>query len=145
MNIAFFLKPKNEVAYLYDTYSIRQGLEKMCHHGYSSIPVLDRDGKYLTSISEGDFLWHIVSGENTEIKKVDIKCEEEIYIKDIMKKGKNPPVKITANKEEILERAMDQNYIPVIDDRDFFIGIITRRDIIKHFYTEIGYNYTKEA
>ena len=31
MNILFFLKPKSEVAYIYDTDSLRQALEKMEH------------------------------------------------------------------------------------------------------------------
>ena len=134
MNVAFFLKPKNEVAFLYDDFSIRQGLEKMCYHGYTSIPVLDRVGRYISSISEGDFLWYVIKGENTEGEQVDIKTEEAKSISDIMKPGKNPPVKITASMDEMILKAMDQNYIPVVDDRGFFIGIITRKDIIKYFY-----------
>ncbi len=136
MNVAFFLKPKNETAYLYDHFSIRQGLEKMCYHGYTAIPVIDKDGKYIGTVSEGDFLWHIIRGENTEKLSdyVDIKDEEDIKISSIMKKDKNPPVKITASMDEMIIKAMDQNFIPVIDDRDYFIGIITRRDIIKYFH-----------
>ena len=56
MNIAFFLTLKKDVAYLYDDYSIRQALEKMKHHGYQTIPVIDRQGKYVGTVSEGDFL-----------------------------------------------------------------------------------------
>lgn len=140
MNIAFFLKPKSEVAYLYDDFSVRQGLEKMCYHGYSSIPVLDREGKYVTTVSEGDFLWYIISGENNEEEQVDIRNVEDLCVADIIKSEKNPPVKITATMEELLEKAMDQNYVPVVDDRDLFIGIITRRDVIKYFYENFGYS-----
>ncbi|MEG1742255.1 MAG: CBS domain-containing protein, partial [Acetivibrio sp.] len=57
MNILFFLKPKVEVAYLYDDYTIRQALETMEHHRYSSIPLLNRNGKYVGTITEGDLLW----------------------------------------------------------------------------------------
>ena len=57
MNIAFLLQPKNDTAFLYDDFTLRQGLEKMKHHGYTAIPVIDREGKYVTTISEGDFLW----------------------------------------------------------------------------------------
>lgn len=144
MNVAFFLKPKSEVAFLYDYYSIRQGLEKMCFHGYTSIPVIDRDGRYLTSISEGDFLWYVIKGENTE-EQVDIKNEEAKSISDIMKPDRHPPVKITATMEEMILKAMDQNYIPVVDDRGFFIGIITRKDIIKYFYETAVLNKVPEA
>lgn len=136
MNIAFFLKPKNEVEYLYDYYSVRQGLEKMCYHGYSSIPVLDKDGKYVGTVSEGNFLWYIVKGENAENGndyQVEIQNLEDTKIEDIMKKGKNPPVKITSDMDKLLSRASEQNYVPVVDDRGYFIGIITRSDIIKYF------------
>ena len=136
MNIAFFLKPKSEVAFLYDYYSARQGLEKMSYHGYASIPVLDKDGKYLGTVSEGNFLWYIVRGENAEEAEdyaVEIEKLEDVKISHIMKKGKNPPVKITADMDKLLSQAIEQNYVPVVDDRDYFIGIITRKDIMKYF------------
>src|SRR5665647_360710 len=66
MNIAFFLVPKSDVAFLYEDYSLRQGLEKMKHHGYTAIPVINREGKYLNTISEGDFLWYILRGDQSE-------------------------------------------------------------------------------
>ena len=58
-NILFFLKPKVEIAYIYDYHTVRQALEIMEHHKYSSIPILSRDGKYVGSITEGDLLWGI--------------------------------------------------------------------------------------
>jgi predicted transcriptional regulator len=62
-----------------------------------------------------------------------MKSLENIKIKDILKPDKNPPVRITARMEELMIRAMDQNFVPVIDDRNYFIGIVTRRDIMKYF------------
>ena len=136
MNIAMFLKPKVEVAYLYDDYSLRQGLEKMSYHGYTAIPVISRSGKYYSTISEGDFLWHIVSGENTEgkMEKTDIRSLEDTYIRDIVTAGKNPPVRIAEPVELLFERALNQNFVPVIDDMDSFIGIITRKDILEYLF-----------
>ena len=55
MNIAFLLQPKSDTAFLYDDFTLRQGLEKMRHHGYTAIPVIDREGKYITTISEETF------------------------------------------------------------------------------------------
>jgi len=132
MNIAMFLKPKVEVEYLYDDFTVRQALEKMCRHGYTAIPVITREGKYYSTIREGDLLWYIVDGENTETlwEKTDIRSLEEVYIRNIVDEGRNPPVRITEPVEHLFERAMNQNYVPVIDDMDSFIGIITRRDIL---------------
>lgn len=129
MNIAFFLHPKNNVAYIYDDNSIRQGLEKMRHKGFSAVPVITRQGKYCGTISEGDFLWHIVS--NTD--NLDEKYFRGTKIRDILTDDKYPPVTITSSIDELLHRAMNQNFVPVIDDFDIFMGLITRKDIIKYF------------
>ena len=137
MNIAFFLVPKCNVEYIYDTNTLRQGLEKMKFHGYTSIPVITNEGKYAGSVSEGDFLWNMIEDENgNTIKKLDIKEIENKKIKDILRVDRTPPVLITATMETLLTRAMDQNFIPVVDDRGTFMGIITRRDIIRYFYNE---------
>ena len=36
--------------------------------------------------------------------------------------------------DNLLNMVMEQNFVPVVDDRGMFIGIITRKDIIKYFY-----------
>ncbi len=136
MNIAFFLSPKCNVAYLYDTYTLRQGLEKMRHHGYTAIPVLSKDNKYVGTISEGDFLWYIVDTEKEDLKRTNIKNFEDTRIKDVLRVDKNPPVRITATIEELLFMSMRQSFIPVIDDLGTFIGIVTRKTIIEYFYNK---------
>lgn len=136
MNIAMFLKPKVEVEYLYDDFTVRQALEKMCRHGYTAIPVITRSGKYYSTIREGDLLWYIVGGENTEtaMEKIDIRTLEEVYIRDIVAADRNPPVSITEPVDQLFERALNQNFVPVIDDMESFIGIITRRDILSMLF-----------
>ena len=133
MNIAFLLQPKSETAFLYDDYTLRQGLEKMRHHGYTAIPVIDREGQYITTISEGDFLWFILKDADGEIEEVPLQSLEKALIRDLMHKDKNPPVPITASAEELIERGMEQNFIPVVDDWGSFIGIITRRNLLETF------------
>lgn len=39
--------------------------------------------------------------------------------------------------EDLIGRAMEQNFVPVIDDEGHFIGIITRRDIIEYCYNKM--------
>ncbi len=130
MNILMLLKPKSEVEYLHDTWTVRQGLEKMRAHGYMAIPVVTKDGLYVGSVSEGDFLWHLIdrSGEIDSIRKCENYC-----IREIMKAGRNPAVTVDVDMETVLERATHQNFIPVTDDRGYFIGIVTRQDIIRRF------------
>lgn len=131
MNIIMLLKPKCDVAYIYENNSIRQGIEKMRYHGYTAIPVIAQNGEYVGTVNEGDFLWRILDGNDSSLKK-----QENYTVKDILRKGWNPPVTITTPIETLLLRVMDQNFVPVIDDRGVFMGIITRRDIIKYYYNQ---------
>ena len=60
---------------------------------------------------------------------------EELRVRDIIG-SKYPAVRITVTMDALLESAMNQNFIPVIDDLDNFIGIVTRRDIISYLAKE---------
>ena len=68
MNILFFLTPKSDVAYIYDTFSLRQVLEKMEYHRYSCIPIIGENGKYVGTITEGDLLWGLKSRGDLNLK-----------------------------------------------------------------------------
>lgn len=133
MNVAFFLRPKFQVTYIYENDSLRAGLEKMKFHGYTSIPVINDQNEYVGTISEGDFLWYLVDENEDNLRKVPIKSVEDTKIKDIVRKHKNPSVGICASVEELLIRAMQQNFVPVVDDSNVFIGIVTRKTIIEYF------------
>lgn len=128
MNFLFLLRIKKDISYIYDDNTLRQGLEKMKSHGYTAIPVITRDGDYVGTISEGDFLWHII-----EHGRGSLKDQEQFSVRDIIRKDFMLPVKVDATADELIERATNQNFVPVVDDRNKFIGIITRRDIIKYF------------
>lgn len=129
MNILFLLKPKSTVAYLYEDNSLRQGIEKIRAHYYTAIPVLTRDGEYVGTVSEGDFLWHMIDNDSFGIKE-----QEEYSISDIIRPDWNPAVKINATMNDLLFRVQEQNFVPVVDDRNLFVGIITRKDLIKYYY-----------
>lgn len=131
MNIAYFLLPKGRVAYLYDDNTFRQGLEKMRHHGYTAIPVISRSGQYIGTVSEGDFLWRILSVDGSQ--RCTMKELEQLQVRDILRSGQYPSVGITVTMDELLDSAMNQNFIPVVDDVGSFIGIVTRKDIIRYF------------
>ena len=128
MNVLMLLKHKDSVEYIFEDNTLRQGLEKMHAHRYTAIPVISKDGKYVGTVSEGDFLWYTVE-KNTK----GIKAQEKFYINEIIRYGFNPAVKIDVTMDELLDRAMKQNFIPVTDDSGVFIGIVTRQDIIKYF------------
>ena len=105
MNILFFLKPKGEVAYIHDYCTLRQVLETMEYHRYSCIPMLNRDGKYVGTITEGDLLWFIKSQHNMDIKKA-----ENVFITDFPRKNNYFAVSADADMEDLLQKAMNQNF-----------------------------------
>ena len=78
--------------------------------------------------------FNLVFGELVP-KRVAMKKAEELRVRDIIG-SKYPAVRITVTMDALLESAMNQNFIPVIDDLDNFIGIVTRRDIISYLAKE---------
>ncbi len=132
MNILFFLTPKSEVAFIFDDDSLRQALEKMEGHKYSAVPVLNRKGKYIGSITEGDMLWGIKNQYNLSLKNA-----EKIRVSSIPRRTDYQPVHVDATMEDLIEKALNQNFVPVVDDQKNFIGIIRRRDIIRYCYTRL--------
>ena len=131
-NILFFLKPKAELAYIYDYHTVRQALEIMEYHKYSSVPILSKDGKYVGSITEGDLLWGL-----KKLKTIEVKKTESISVMKIERRLDYQCVSAESNMEDLIDRAMEQNFVPVIDDQKNFIGIITRKDIIGYCYNQI--------
>lgn len=126
MNILFFLIPKKDVAYIYDNDTLRQTLEKMEHHTYMSIPIIDHEnGKYVGTLTEGDLLWDIKERYDLSLKEA-----EEIPVLSIKRKKDNEPVEADADIEDLINKVMNQNFVPVIDSTETFIGIITRKDVI---------------
>ena len=126
VNVISLLTPKAQVAYLYDDFTVRQGLEKLRAHGYTAIPVLAKDGSYVGTVSEGDFLWCLLDQGSG-----DIRTQEKQPLRRVIRPGFNPAVRIDVALEELVERALRQSFIPVVDDRGAFVGIVTRQNIIK--------------
>ena len=138
-NILFFLKPKSEIAYIKVEDTLRQTIQKMEYHKYSSIPMLNKEGKYVGTITEGDLLWGIKNKYNLSLKEA-----EYISITEIDRKQDYLAVRADANMEDLMLRAMNQNFVPVIDDQENFIGIITRKDIIGYCYDKLNEQNKKD-
>ncbi|MDE7331024.1 MAG: CBS domain-containing protein [Lachnospiraceae bacterium] len=128
MNILFFLTPKSEVAYVYDTDTLRQAIEKMENHRHAAIPVISRkEGRYIGTLTEGDLLWYIKEHGDLSVHRA-----EDVSIMEVPRNCDNEPVDVDVDMENLLNKAMNQNFVPVIDDRDRFIGIITRKALIQY-------------
>ena len=124
MNILFFLTPKSDVE---ETDTMRQVLEKMEHHGYTAIPLLSVEGKYIGTITEGDLLWFL-----KDRNFPDLKLLEDMPITSIERRRDNQAVKIDESMENLFDKVMNQNFVPVVDDKRVFIGIVTRKDVLAY-------------
>jgi CBS domain-containing protein len=127
MNIAFFLLPKDQTIYLNETNTMRQALERMEYHRFTAVPILDGEGRYVGTLTEGDLLWHLKS-----TPKLTFDNCHRVPISDIPKRMNVEPIRIYGVVEDLYTKAVHQNFVPVIDDQDIFIGIIRRSDIINH-------------
>jgi len=132
MNLLFLLKPKNSVDFIYADDSMRKGLAKLRTSGYTAAPVVTREGKYMGTVTEGDFLWYL--RDTTEPLEEIV---NEVYVEQITRENWNQPVHISATMDELLELVLNQNFVPVVDDRNLFVGIITRQSVIRHFVDRI--------
>lgn len=140
MNILFFLTPKSEVAWVEEDDTLRQGLEKMEHHGYAAVPLLSKSGKYIGTITDGDMLWGIKERSFPDLREM-----EDISIMEIRRVRDNKPVHINESMEGLLEKVMVQNFVPVVDDEMVFIGIVTRKDVISYLMKQQGQTEPKTA
>lgn len=127
MKIAFFLLPKKDVIYLSPQSTMRQALERMEYHRYTAVPIVDESGKYKGTITEGDLLWKL---KNTP--SLSFSNTHTVYLHEIPCRMKNHPVCIDAEIEDLISLSCMQNFLPVVDDQDIFIGIIRRKDIIEY-------------
>ena len=125
-NILFFLTPKAMCSFLYDDFTIRQALEKMESAGYTTLPVLNKRGEYCGALTEGDLLWALKS-----MCHMDIREAETHRITEISRRKEYHPVRVTTSMRDLVARASSQNFVPVVDDKDAFIGIVPRSAIIK--------------
>ena len=126
-NILFFLTPKAMCHYVYDDFTIRQALEKMEAVGFAALPILNRRGEYRGTLTEGDLLWALKN-----MCYMDMRQAEARRIMEISRRKDNVPVRITASMHDLIDRASNQNFVPVVDDYGAFIGLITRKAIIQY-------------
>ena len=121
MNILFFLTPKAMCAYIESDDTLRQAMERMEHSGYAALPVLDKSGKYCGVVTEGDLLWTL-----KRLCVMDLRQTEEHSISV-------QPVRVDTRVEDLISVAAEQNFVPVIDDKGDFIGIVTRSRILRYY------------
>ncbi len=127
MNILFFLTPKSMCSYLDDDCTLRQALERMEVIGYAALPILNKKGEYCGTLTEGDMLWAVKN-----LCGMDLRQTENHRIMEISRRRDNVPVNVTTTMYDLISQASEQNFVPVVDDKNAFIGLVTRRSIMRY-------------
>ena len=134
MNILFYLTPKANCELLYDDESIREALERLELSGFSALPIVNKEnGLYRGTLTEGDLLWAMKN-----LCNMDLKEAETHNIMEITHSRDNTPVSISTEGNELMRKVLVQNFVPVVDDRDNVIGIVTRRSILREYMKSLG-------
>ncbi|MEK8127288.1 CBS domain-containing protein [Paenibacillus filicis] len=132
MRVSSFLLPKEEVAFITSSVTMKDAMEKLESHHYTAIPIIDNEGKYIGTLSEGDLLWKLKNTPGLGFDNMD-----QVPVKDIKNRVYNECVCINAQMEDMLALAADQNFVPVVDENRVFLGIIRRKDIIEYYTKNI--------
>ncbi|MBW7457132.1 CBS domain-containing protein [Paenibacillus sepulcri] len=132
MQISSFLFPKDKVAFITSSMSMKEAMDQLEHHHYSAIPIIDDDGKYIGTLSEGDLLWKLKNTPGLTFDNM-----QQVPVTEIKKRIHNECVSINAQMEDMLALAADQNFVPVVNNDRVFIGIIRRKDIIAYYTKNI--------
>jgi CBS-domain-containing membrane protein len=132
MEISSFLLPKDQVAFITSSKSMLEAMEQLEQHHYTAIPIIDFEGRYVGTLSEGDLLWKLKNTPDLTFENM-----QKVTVSEIQKHVHNESVLINAQMEDMLTLAADQNFVPVIDIEGIFIGIIRRKDIIEYYTRNI--------
>ena len=127
MNIARIMIPEVSTVFLHEKDTVRQGLERFMVHGYTAIPVLNEQEQYIGSVTEGDFLRHLLTIQTTDLKE-----QEQYRIGSIVRRDFSPALPIDAEFQKVVAATLNQNFVPIVDGRGVLCGILTRKNMIEY-------------
>ena len=135
-SIMSIFTPKKMTSFLNENSTVRQAIELFDVHKYSVIPLVDNDGHFVGTLSEGDLLRFLKNKVG-----YDIKAAEKVLIKDMERYRQYRSLEVSSLWSEFFVLSLEQNFIPVVDDKGIYIGIIKRKEIIKYLSDKVEMKY----
>lgn len=117
--------PADNVANVMKENPLEHALLVLSQVGYSSIPVLDKDDRFVGLLTLTD-----VVSKMMELDEIDSDNLSQFTVADVMQTDIGT-ITEKSDLEDILHLLVDANYLPVLDEKGLFKGIITRREILK--------------
>ncbi len=128
MDILFFTIQKHKVVFAYDDLGVKEVYDLLEDNHYTAIPVLNRKGEYVGTITEGDLLRFIMNNNLSKAKAESSQIADVVRLRDL------EPITTDAKIQDLILKATNQNFVPVVDESNMFIGIVTRKEIINYFF-----------
>lgn len=118
-----FLTPANKLAVIIDTHNIDHAKLLLSHMTYSRVPVVTEDGRFFGTIGLTEILKYQAVNELT-----DDQLSDDI---SLIAKTDEATVGVEYDLTEVMRKLVDQSFLPVVGKDMEFIGIITRKSILK--------------
>lgn len=128
MDILFFAIQKHKVIFAYDDLNVKEVYNLLENNHFTAIPLINRKGFYIGTITEGDIL-RFMMDNNLNKKKV-----EQAKISDVLRLRDLEAITQDAKIQDLILKATNQNFVPIVDEEGMFIGIVTRKEIINYFF-----------
>lgn len=92
---------------------------------YAKIVVVDNQNHYCGQLSLA-----MITDRLLETKRINVDRLNELIVADVMQTDA-PVITDPEDVEEDLHLLIDQSFLPVVDQDNYFCGIVTRRQILK--------------
>ena len=120
-----FLTPADKLAVIIDSHNMDHAKLLLSHMSFSRVPVVTEDNRFVGTIGLNEIIQYQAENELSD---------EELY-QDISLIANRDVASVKENYElaDILRKRIDESFLPVLGENDEFLGIITRKAILKAF------------
>ncbi|HEK9989995.1 TPA: CBS domain-containing protein [Streptococcus equi subsp. zooepidemicus] len=137
-----YLIPAEELAIFINTHNADHVMLLLVSNGFSRVPVITKEKQYVGTISISDMMTYQAKRQLTDWEMTQTNIGD-------MVNTKIETINVTSSLTEIMHKLVDFPFLPVVNDDNRFIGIITRKSILKavnsllHDFTD-EYTITKK-
>lgn len=122
--LATYLIPAEKLAIFIDTHNIDHVILLLASNGYSRVPVITNDKKYVGTISMSDIVNYRSQHNLTDWELAQTDIAHAVS-------DKLETVDVTASLTEVMHKLVDNPFLPVVTADATFVGIITRKAVLK--------------
>lgn len=119
-----YLIPAEQLAIFIDTHHIDHVMLLLLSNGYSRVPVITNEKKYVGTISMSDIVKYQQDEGLAEWELGQISIRPAVS-------DRVETVQVSASLTEVMHKLVDNSFLPVLTSNQDFVGIITRKAVLK--------------